>query len=384
MNQPLFIAKTDDNGVFFFPLNVNGVGNWLVLGPTGAGKTFFVIFAAAQFQKFPGARVFVFDKGYGAFCPTVLMEDGAHFDLGNDSVLSFQPLASIDEESERSWAVSWLIDILEQENINAASETQKELWDALTILSFAPKSQRTISGLISLVQDESVRSALHNYSIGGHIGSLLDCDFETLEFSRWSTFEMSHLMTDYPKAFRPVISYLFHCLERMFTGEPTVIFIDEGHFFISNPIFARILVTWLKTNRKKNVSIWLSLHNVADLVQSPIADTLKDSFPIRIFLPNPKLNDAATRKQYLEFGLDEKQIDIIANAIPQKQYYVQTDLGNRLIDLGIEQGSATWAICGSNSKQDIAMMKNLREQFPDNDALVRAFLKYKGVQPSKR
>ena len=383
MNDCLFIAKTDDHGVFFFPLNINGVGNRLELGPTGAGKTFFAIFAAAQFQKYPGARVFVFDRGYGAFCPTVLME-GKHFDLGKDSGLSFQPLASIDDESERSWAVSWLTDILEQENINAASETQKELWDALTILSFAPKSQRTISGLISLVQDESVRAALYNYSLGGHIGSLLDCDFETLEFSRWTTFEMSHLMTDYPKAFRPVISYLFHCLERMFTGEPTVIFIDEGYFFTSNPVFARILNTWLKVNRKKNVRIWLSLHNVADLVLSLIADTLRDSFPIRIFLPNPKLNDAATRKQYLDFGLNEKQIQIIASAIPQKQYYVQTDIGNRLIDLGIEKGSPAWAICGSNSKNDISMMKNLREQFPDNDALVRAFLTYKGVQSFER
>ena len=378
MTQPLFIAKTDDHGLFRFSYHVNGVGNWLELGPTGVGKTMFLMFAAAKFQKYPNARVFIFDKGYGTYCSTVCM-DGVHLDLGKDPGLCFQPLANINDETERSWALYWVVDILEQQNIQVDSELKKEIWDALTILSYTPKNQRTITGLCSVTQSEIIRNSLYNYTISGNLGTILDSDNERLEFSSWTTFEMSHLMTDYPKAFRPVISYLFHCLERMFTGDPTIILIDEGYFFISSSVFTRILNDWLKTNRKKNVSIWLSLHNLTDLVQSPIASTLKDSFPTKIFLPNSKLNDAATRAQYLDFGLNEKQIEIIANALPQKQYYVQTDLGNRMIDLGIDKGSATWAICGSSSKQDIAMMKNLKQQFPDNDILVKAFLNYKCV-----
>jgi type IV secretion system protein TrbE len=379
MNQPLFIAKTDDHGLCRFAYDVNGVRNFLTIGPSGFGKTTLLMFAAAKFQKFPNARVFIFEKGYGAFCTTGLMGDGVHLDLGKDPGLCFQPLVSIDDEAERSWALYWVVDILEQQNIQVNSDIKKEIWDALTILSFTPRNQRTISGLCSVTQSEIIRNGLHNCTINGNLGTLLDSDNERLEFSSWTTFEMGHLLEYHSKDSISVLSYLIHKLDALFTGDPTVIIIDEGFLFVSNPVFSRIIKDWLKTNRKKNVSIWLSLHNLSDLVQSPIAATLKDSFPTKIFLPNSKLNDASIKELYFDFGLNERQVQIIANAIPQKHYYVQSDLGCRLIDLGIEKGSATLALCGSSSKQDITKIRELQQQQTDNETLVRAFLTYKGV-----
>jgi len=378
---PLFLAKTDEKDVFKFSNHISDVGHVLIVGPTGTGKSLLLVFMASRYQKYKGARIVYFDKDYSAFCATILM-GGTHFDLGADRKISFMPLRNINDLSERSWALIWLVDILLQEELDVTPDVKNELWNALNSLSSLPVNQRTISGLVSLVQNEKIRVVLQNYTINGAFGHLFDSDIERLELNNWTTFEMSHLMEQNPKAVGPIMSYMFHKLDLSFKGQPAVIIIDEAWFFLSNPIFAAKIKGWLKTLRKKNVSVWFATHSINDVTQSSISDTLKNSCPTRIFLPNSKLHDNSTQEQYQDIGLNEKQIQIIAEAIPKREYYVQSDLGNRKIDLGIEPGSATLAICGSSTKADIAKMKELQKKYSDNEALVKAFLRYKKAKSS--
>ena len=372
---PLFLAKTDEKEVFIYANHISDVGHVLIVGPIGTGKSLLLVFMSSRFQKYKDAQIFFFDKDYGAFCATILM-GGTHFDLGADRKISFMPLRNINDPSERSWALIWLVDILFQEELDVTPDVKNELWSALNSLSSLAVNQRTISGLVSLVQNEKIRAALQNYTINGAFGHLFDSDTERLELSDWSTFEMSHLMENNPKAVGSVMSYLFHKIDSTFKGQPAVIIIDEAWLFLSNQFFADKIKDWLKSLRKKNVSVWIATPSISDMTQSPISNTLKSSFPSRIFLPNSK----SIQEQYQEFGLNEKQIKIIAEAIPKKEYYIQSDLGNRKIDLGIEPGSATLAICGSSSKADIATMKVFQKKYSDNESLVKAFLRYKRVK----
>ncbi len=377
----LLLAKTDEKEVYNFANHISDVGHVLIVGPTGTGKSLLLVFMSSRFQKYKGAQIFFFDKDYGAFCSTILM-GGTHFDLGADRKISFMPLRNINDLSERSWALIWLIDMLSQEELDVTPDVKNELWSALNSLSSLPINQRTISGLVSLVQNEKIRAVLQNYTINGAFGHLFDSDIERLELSNWTTFEMSHLMEQNPKAVGPVMSYLFHKLDSTFKGQPAVIIIDEAWLFLSNPIFADKIKNWLKTLRKKNVCVWVALPSISDITQSPISDTLINSCPTKLFLPNSNLHDKSNQEQYQNCGLNEKQIQIIAEAIPKREYYIQSDLGNRKIELGIEPGSATLAICGSTSKADIAKMKELQKKYSDNESLVKAFLRYKRVKSS--
>src|SRR6266700_64534 len=105
---PLFFAKTEGSTPFRFSLHVGDVGHMLVVGPTGAGKSVLLALLALQFRRYPGARVFMFDKGWSARA-AVLAMGGTHHELGASGdagarALAFQPLRRIDEAATRSWA----------------------------------------------------------------------------------------------------------------------------------------------------------------------------------------------------------------------------------------------------------------------------------------
>ena len=51
---------------------------------------------------------------------------------------------------------------------------------------------------------------------------------------------MEELM-DMPDVIPPVLSYLFHVLEKRFDGRPTMMILDEAWLFLDNPIFANKL-----------------------------------------------------------------------------------------------------------------------------------------------
>jgi type IV secretion system protein TrbE len=162
------------------------------------------------------------------------------------------------------------------------------------------------------------------------IGTLQDA----LSLSDLACFEMEELMAN-PQAAPPVLSYIFHRLEARFTGAPTLIILDEAWLFLDHPLFAKRLREWLKTLRKKNVAVIFATQSLADIERSSIAPPLIESCPTRIFLPNERAREPLQKQVYERFGLNRRQIDLIAGATPKRDYYVQSPDGARVFDLGL-------------------------------------------------
>ena len=371
---PLFLAKTSGNTPFRFSLHVGDVGHAMVLGPTGSGKSALLSFIASQFLRYKEAQVYIFDKDRSAMVSTYLMS-GDHHNLGDTDTLSFQPLAGVDDESERAWALEWLMDIVAQENITVTPKLKSEVWDSLCNLSAAPVHQRTLTGLHTLLQDRELREAIGVYTLAGSYGDLLDSNRNSFTHARWQCFEMNHLMTYLPGAVAPVLTYLFHALERNFNGQPTLLVLDECWLFLSNPLFVAKIRDWLKTLRKKNACVVFATQSLSDLVGSAIFHTLIESCPTRIFLPNRRALEPESFDQYRSFGLNTTQIQTLATASPKREYYCQSDLGSRLFELLLDNQSL--AICASSSKQDLALLEEL--QAAKNNGLLQKFLERKGV-----
>ena len=68
-------------------------------------------------------------------------------------------------------------------------------------------------------------------------------------------------------AVAPVITYLFHRLEDRFDGRPTLLILDEAWLFLDDPMFAARIREWLKTLRKKNVSVVFATQSLADIAR---------------------------------------------------------------------------------------------------------------------
>lgn len=359
---PLFFARTEGSTPFRFSLHVGDVGHTLIVGPTGAGKSVLLAVMAMQFRRYAQAQIFAFDFG-GSIRAAAIAMGGDWQDLGSASGgegqggVRLQPLARIDDLAERAWAAEWLAAILASETVVLDPQAKEHLWAALTSLASAPVAERTITGLTVLLQSQQLKQALGPYCVGGAHGQLLDAETEHLGEARVQAFETEGLVGS--AAAPAVLSYLFHRIEAQLDGAPTLIIIDEGWLVLDSPAFAGQLREWLKTLRKKNASVIFATQSLADIETSQIAPAIVESCPTRIFLPNERAFEPQIAAIYRRFGLNDRQIEILARAIPKRDYYCQSRRGNRLFDLGL--GEVALAFTAASSRTDQRRIAELLE-----------------------
>ena len=193
-----------------------------------------------------------------------------------------------------------------------------------------------------------MKSALQPYTLEGPFGALLDAAEDRLALADVQCFETETLMGQ-AGAVVPVLTYLFHRLEERFDGSPTLLVLDEAWLFLDNPLFAARIREWLKVLRKKNVAVVFATQSLADIADSSIAPAIVESCPQRIFLPNDRAVEPQARAAYERFGLNARQVELIARATPKRDYYLQSRRGNRLFDLGL--GPIALAFCGASDPE---------------------------------
>jgi len=147
--------------------------------------------------------------------------------------------------------------------------------------------------------------------------------------------------------------------------------------FLDSPLFAMRIREWLKTLRKKNVAVVFATQSLADIAASSIAPAIIESCPTRIYLPNDRAIETQIRDIYERFGLNQRQIEIIARATPKQDYYAQTARGNRLFELDL--GPLALSICSASTLQDHKLMDQLLKTHEGTDFII-AFLKAKGFE----
>ncbi|WGG60837.1 conjugal transfer protein TrbE [Brucella intermedia] len=377
---PLLYGRTEGSTPFRFSLHVGDVGHTLVIGPTGAGKSVLLALMALQFRRYQGAQVFAFDFG-GSIRAAALAMGGDWHDLGGrltenaEISVSLQPLARIEQTQDRAWAADWIIAILAREGVSATPEAKEHIWTALTSLASAPVEERTITGLSVLLQSNDLKLALHPYCVGGPYGRLLDAEAETLGEASVVAFETEGLLET--GAAPAVLAYLFHRIADRLDGRPTMVVIDEGWLALGDPAFAKQLGEWLVTLRKKNASVVFATQSLAQLEKSSIAPAIIESCPTRLLLPNDRAIEPQITAIYRRFGLNDRQIEILARAIPKRDYYCQSRRGNRLFELGLSEVGL--ALCAASSKSDQALIADILAEH-GRDGFLAAWLKARGVE----
>ncbi len=376
---PLFHARTDGSTPFRFSIHVGDVGHTLIVGPTGAGKSVLLALMAMQFRRYEGAQVFAFDYG-GSIRAAALACGGDWQDLGRSlydgaaATVFLQPLARIDDPAERAWAAEWLAALLDGEGVAVDPQAKEHIWSALASLASAPIAERTLTGLAVLLQSQALKQALQPYCLGGPWGQLLDAESEHLGTSDMQAFETEGLTATGAAA--AVLGYLFHRIEARLDRSPTLIIIDEGWLVLDRPAFAAQLREWLKTLRKKNASVVFATQSLADIESSSIAPAIVESCPTRIFLPNERAGEPQIARIYERFGLNARQIEIVARATPKRDYYCQSRRGNRLFDLGL--GEVALAFCAASSRTDQRRIEELCAAH-GRDGFAAAWLRDRGL-----
>ena len=371
---PLLFGKTEGSTPFRLSLHVGDVGHTLIVGPTGAGKSVLLALMAMQFRRYRNNQIFAFDFGGSIRTAAIAMggdwhDLGGSLSAGSEHSVSLQPLARIDDQAERAWAAEWVAAILAKEGVTIDPTAKEHVWSALTSLASSPVQERTITGLAVLLQSTALKQALQPYCVGGASGRLLDAEAEQLGSAPVQAFETEGLIG--AGAAPAVLTYLFHRIEGRLDGRPTLLIIDEGWLVLDDPAFAQQLREWLKTLRKKNASVVFATQSLSDIDGSNIAPAIVESCPTRIFLPNERAIEPQITAIYRRFGLNDRQIEILARATPKRDYYCQSRRGNRLFELGL--GPVALAFCAASSKADHAAIERVVAEH-GRDAFTPAWL----------
>jgi type IV secretion system protein TrbE len=306
--------------------------------------------------------------------------DGDWHDLGGalsddaSEPVALQPLALIDDAAERAWAAEWIANILSRETIVITPEAKDHLWSALTSLASAPPAERSLTGLSVLLQSQTLKRALQPYCLGGPYGRLLDAEAERLGAAEVQAFETEGLIGT--SAAPAVLAYLFHRIEGRLDGRPTLLIVDEGWLALDDQGFAGQLREWLKTLRKKNASVIFATQSLSDIDGSAIAPAIIESCPTRLFLPNERAIEPQITAIYQRFGLNDRQIEILARATPKRDYYCQSRRGNRLFELGL--GDVALAFTAASSKSDQAAIAEILAAH-GRGGFVAAWLNHRGL-----
>jgi type IV secretion system protein VirB4 len=377
---PLLFGKTEGSTPFRFSLHVGDVGHTLVVGPTGAGKSVLLALMALQFRRYTRSQVFAFDFG-GSIRAAALAMGGDWHDLGGGLTegsaesVSLQPLAGIHHVPERAWAADWIVAILMREGVAITPEVKEHLWTALTSLASAPVVERTITGLAVLLQSNDLKQALRPFCVGGAYGRLLDAEHEHLGEASVQAFETEGLIGT--GATPAVLAYLFHRIEDRLDGRPTLLIVDEGWLALDDDGFAGQLREWLKTLRKKNASVVFATQSLSDIDNSRIAPAIIESCPTRLLLPNERAIEPQIAAIYRRFGLNDRQIEILARAMPKRDYYCQSRRGNRPFELGLSD--VALALCAASSKTDQAAIDRILSEH-GREGFLPAWLRHRGVE----
>ena len=300
VGTPHLVCSTKEGTPFFFNLNPSDVGHAAVWGPTGAGKSTFLMLLAMQMLKYPGSQVIVFDKDRSSRQPC-MAAGGLFYEPAGEDIqgVSLQPLAALETERDMNDAIDFIETCITVNGGNVTPPMSAAIKESLEQMSGIPKDARTLTSFIQYANyndPESNRPVLKellgDYLLnGGKYGKIFDGNpskvSQVSTGGRFLAFEMAALMNRGEGAVVPALVYLFNLVEKKFDGRFTLLVLDEAWLFLKNPAFADKIAEWLKVLRKKNVFVVFATQDVADVESSPLKTTIIQQCLTKIYLADP-------------------------------------------------------------------------------------------------
>ena len=335
----LAVLETNHNTPYFLNLHYRDVAHTMILGRTGAGKSFLLNFLATNLQKY-APHTFIFDLG-GSFESLTKLFSGSYVRVGLESSdFTINPFSLPPTKENLDFLALFVKVLLQGQQATALDPaTERELFHQIENLYSVDPSLRTLSVLANtLGRDVALR--LSKWTRGGQFGFLFDNAEDTISFSRFQCFDFQR-MSQYPDLLEPLLFYILHranavISDRQISSVFKAFFIDEAWVFLKNPSIQRYVVEALKTWRKHNAAMILSTQSLDELKRSDILDIIIESCATKIFLANPDMDRELYRRQ---FHLNENEVALVANLIPKQQFLIKTPELAKIANLNVDPKS---------------------------------------------
>ena len=353
---------------FNFHASASGgdLGNFTVIGPSGAGKTVLINFLLAQAQKF-APRILFFDKDRGGE-PFIRAARGVYHRLRHGGDIGFNPLLLPDSPGTRAFLREWLalllggaerLDVDDLATIADAIDANFEVEPGHRRLRY----QREMLAGARRPKAGDIVARLRPWCEDGEHAWLFDNAEDSLALNhKLYGFDMTELL-DNPTLRTPAMMYLFHRIEGALDGQPVIIVIDEGWKALDDEVFSRRLKDWQKTIRKRNGIVGFCTQSAGDALESRIASAIIEQAACQIFLPNPK----ARAGDYVEgFGLSAHEFELVRSLPDTARAFLVKHADHSVVarlDLtGLEDHLAVLA----GTERSVRLLDRLRAELGDD------------------
>lgn len=347
---PLMQVRGSGGGVFYLNLHYADLGNTLIFGPPGAGKSVLLCALVHALLRYPDMKIIAFERGssFYALCKAV---GGQHIHLDHHS--RFCPLGNLEGAQNLSRALEFIrlvcaLDNFEPDSccLEALKNNLSQFWQVeldnerqkLEKNGPVPSQEgvppfravpgiadRSLTAFSLFSADKRVSNVLKAYLRSGGSSSILDGRAgESISLQNsLNVFELGRLFED-RKFLPPVLLHLFQLMEASLTddGHPAAVILDEAWLMLKNPMFREAIKSWIKTMRKHNVVIIMATQSIADISDCDIGEELFDCAKTRIYLPNSDALQPRYYSRYENAGLNDAQIRAIAHARIRRDYFI--------------------------------------------------------------
>lgn len=272
------------------------LGNTMMTGMSGTGKTVLLTFLLSQAQKF-GASAAFFDKDRGLEVAIRFM-GGRYQALKTGEPTGFNPF-QLEPTPANMAFLRRFVKTLAAEGGPVSHTDEVQIDKALKVLMLEmPKPLRRMQVLLQSLPNPSnpnpnaapsVHARLLKWVEGNQLGWVFDNQHDSIDLSTHKLygFDVTEFL-DNPETRGPVMMYLIYRTESMIDGRRFMYGFDEFWKPLQDQYFEELIKNKQKTIRKQNGLCVFATQEVDDLSKSPIASTLVSQCATLIFLPNPR------------------------------------------------------------------------------------------------
>ena len=335
----LAVLETNHHTPYYLNLHCKDTAHTVILGRTGAGKSFLLNFLITNLQKY-NPYTFVFDLG-GSFESLTRLFEGTYVKAGaHSATFKINPFCLPKTKVNLNFLALFVKVLVDSHSEDGLSlEEEREIYEQIENLYSIDPELRTL-GVFANTLPRSLSLKLQKWTTGGQFGFLFDNVEDTVTFSRFQCFDFQG-MEQYPLILEPLLFYILHRANQAITNRDITnvfkaFFIDEAWTFFRNPRIKSYIVEALKTWRKQNAAMILSTQSLDELRKSDILDVIIETCATKIFLANPDMDRELYQNQ---FHLNETEIDLVSTLIPKRQFLIKNHEIAKVANLEVDAKS---------------------------------------------
>lgn len=286
------------------------LGNTMIIGQAGSGKTVVKLMLIAQATKFEPTMI-LFDKDRGEELAVRAM-GGKYFCIVRGQETGFNPFKLEPNKANIMFWIALVKRLVHHADFPLTPTDEAAVAHAVHTVAAFPREKRsmtTVSQNLPNTSDNDMKMRLKKWCAGNELGWALDCPEDLQDFTTHKIYGYDYTeFLDDPETRTPIMMYLLYLTEAQIDGRRFIYGMAEFWKPLDDAVFADFIRNKQKTIRKQNGLGIFDTQSPDDVLNSPIARALIEQCSTFIFMANPK----ARREDYIDgFKLSEAEYEII-------------------------------------------------------------------------